>query len=228
MPYFVYNTGRGRSATHISKDRRVTLCRHPAHGCVRPAEASCRECRKRWEIAQAAPASTRMAAPAQITRATGKTFTIGTMSPPPGGGRPRAKKPVVTMRARAFMAVIATASGAAICGLALLMRICYDHGLGNECHSALVCGSRYTGSSATLASVSSAFGCLGIGLLILGAGIVGIACLFNAVRPSLVRNFIFTGDRTSRSQAPAHRKLPNSALSQVPASSVSGGDAALS
>lgn len=202
MPYFVYNTGRGRSTTHISKDRRVTLCglattRHV--DVFGPAEASCRECRKRWQIAQAAPASTRKAASARTTRATGKTPTSDTMSPPPDGGHPRAKKPVMTMGGRAFMAVIATASGAAVYGLALLMRICYDHGLGNECHSAL-CGSRYTGSSATPATVLSAFGCLGIGLLILGAGILGIACLFNAVRPSLVRNFGFARDQISRSQ----------------------------
>jgi hypothetical protein len=200
MSYFVYNTGRGRSATHISKDRRVTLCGLAATRHVDvfgPAEASCRECRKRWQIAKAALTSTRMAAPAQTTRATGKTLPIDVASPPLGDGRPRAKK---TMGSRAFMAVIATASGAAVYGLALLMRICYDHGLGNECHSALACGSRYTGSSATPASVFSAFGCLGIGLLILGAGIIGITCLVNAVRPSLVRNFSFAGDRTSRSQ----------------------------
>jgi hypothetical protein len=106
----------------------------------------------------------------------------------------------MTMGARALSVVVAAASGAAVYGLALLMRICYDHGLGNECHSALVCGSRYTGSSATAAGLFSAFGCLGIGLLILGAGVAGIACLFNAVKPSLARDFSFIRDRASRSQ----------------------------
>jgi hypothetical protein len=77
MPYYVVNAGRGRS-THIMKSRtpstpnplspgsiiaqvlwnggqwKETLCGLQATRYVdvfQPGEASCRECRKRWELA---------------------------------------------------------------------------------------------------------------------------------------------------------------------------------
>jgi hypothetical protein len=64
--YYVVNVGRGRLATHISTERvsglfltlwsgpGLTLCglRATRHVDVfRPSEASCRECRKRWQLA---------------------------------------------------------------------------------------------------------------------------------------------------------------------------------
>jgi hypothetical protein len=70
MPYYVVNAGRGRS-THISQEpvrgltvtllagSSSTLCGLPATRQVdvfTPAEVSCRECRRRWELAvQAGP-----------------------------------------------------------------------------------------------------------------------------------------------------------------------------
>ena len=73
--YYVVNTGRGRG-THImlsnsprmqglislawSGAYKVTLCGLPATRYVNvftPAEASCRECRKRWQLALDPPAT---------------------------------------------------------------------------------------------------------------------------------------------------------------------------
>jgi hypothetical protein len=61
MPYYVVNAGSGRSSTHIVKsgrswtaDSKTTLCGLPATRYVdvfAAAEASCRECRKRWQLA---------------------------------------------------------------------------------------------------------------------------------------------------------------------------------
>jgi hypothetical protein len=72
VPYYVVNAGRGR-ATHISRERvhglaltlwsgsASTVCGLPATRDVSdvfsPAEVSCRECRRRWQLAQAAPAA---------------------------------------------------------------------------------------------------------------------------------------------------------------------------
>jgi hypothetical protein len=78
MPYYVVNVGRGRATTHISKgvrsaglietlatgqDRAVigqTLCGLGATRLVEvfpPAEATCRECKRRWQLEIAAEAA---------------------------------------------------------------------------------------------------------------------------------------------------------------------------
>lgn len=67
MPYYVVHAGWGRSSTHIMKSNvgpwfgGDTLCSLQATRHVNvytPSEASCRECRKRWELAVAAEAAT--------------------------------------------------------------------------------------------------------------------------------------------------------------------------
>ena len=66
MPYYIVNAGSGRSSTHIVKGSvtwaaalvslggKSTMCGLTATRYVdvfTPAEASCRECRKRWQLA---------------------------------------------------------------------------------------------------------------------------------------------------------------------------------
>jgi hypothetical protein len=70
MPYYVVNVGRGRSSTHVMKSNgtwvpgpasqviigavKTTLCGLTATRYVdvfSPSEASCRECKKRWQLA---------------------------------------------------------------------------------------------------------------------------------------------------------------------------------
>lgn len=76
MPYYVVNAGRGRASTHIMKSGgtwvpglasqvitgavKATLCGLTATRYVNvftPSEASCRECRKRWQLDVAAEAA---------------------------------------------------------------------------------------------------------------------------------------------------------------------------
>lgn len=83
MPFYVVNAGRGRSSTHIMQSKspklakqqrgiaydvaigfygapKYTLCGLQATRHVNvfiPDEASCRECKKRWQLAQAAEAA---------------------------------------------------------------------------------------------------------------------------------------------------------------------------
>ena len=89
IPYYVVNVGRGRS-THIMKSGgtwvpglasqiitgavKVTLCGLTATRYVNvftPSEASCRECKKRWQLA-VAPESAKM----QAAQAPGKSTSI--------------------------------------------------------------------------------------------------------------------------------------------------------
>ncbi len=86
MPYYVVNAGRGRS-THIMKSSssytpgmvssvvtgfvKVTLCGLQATRYVdvfQPSEASCRECKKRWQIAMAKEAARANMTPEQKQR----------------------------------------------------------------------------------------------------------------------------------------------------------------
>lgn len=113
MPYYVVNAGRGRS-THIMESKspstpglasdvianllwfggtiKDTLCGLPATRHVNvftPAEASCRECRKRWQLAVAPKEATRRSVPGltpkqsevQVRRAPKASFLIRALKP---------------------------------------------------------------------------------------------------------------------------------------------------